>query len=106
MRSLIVAALLGLAAVLASPLVGQAREALPGPAAVRGHGPSAAAAVSLAVTAGYQNQYRDTAWTPIRVTLRNRSGSDIVGTLQLPQSGSPPSMGPAPSFHGLYEAPV
>jgi hypothetical protein len=107
MRSLITAVLLGFACVVASPVVGQANDLRHGAAAssVVTHrvppGP-----VTLRVSTGYQNIYRDTAWTPVRVTLHNRTSSDISGTLEIPQSGAPPNLGPSSTFHGLYQTPV
>ncbi len=71
---------------------------------------SASAAVEssihLRVAAGYQNIYRGTAWTPIRVTVSNSGDADISGSLQIPQPGQSAAVGAQPDFHGLYQAPV
>lgn len=108
MRSLIKTMLLGLAFLLASPIVGQARALPHGTAA--GKSPSshqgASAPVTVHVTTGYQSVYRDTAWTPVRVTLHNTTSADLSGTLQLPQNGQSSAVGASQSFHGLYEASV
>jgi hypothetical protein len=121
MRSLITAFLLGFACLLASPVVGQANDlrhsaVAPSSGQPRASGPRPVATrpahrvsigpVTLRVATGYQNVYRDTAWTPVRVTLHNRTSSDISGTLEIPQSGAPPNLGPSSTFHGLYQTPV
>jgi hypothetical protein len=113
MHKLIKAALLGFACILASPIVGQANGPRHGAAAggrtAQGDHRRPAALklpVALHVSTGYQNLYRDSVWTPVRVTLHNRTSSDINGTLELPQSGAPPNLGPSRTFHGLYQTPV
>jgi hypothetical protein len=112
MRTLLSATLLGLAFLLASPAVGQARDLLPdaataGQATPKGTGyPDAPSPITLHVSAGYQGVYRGTAWTPVRVTLHNGTNADVSGTLQVPQSSQSPTLGSSQSFHGLYQTPV
>jgi hypothetical protein len=62
--------------------------------------------VSIRVAVGYANIYRGNSWTPVRVTLRNTTGSDIDGLLKIPQSNQSSSVGTIPAFHGMYQDPV
>ena len=110
MRTLLSATLLGLAFLLASPAVGQARDLLPdattaGQALPKGS-PAPPSPITLHVSAGYQGVYRGTAWTPVRVALHNGTNADVSGTLQVPQSSQSPTLGSSQSFHGLYQTPV
>jgi hypothetical protein len=106
MRSLNKAILLGLAYLLAGPAVGQAKDLLHGD--VRGGRThrGVPSPVTLRLSAGYQGIYRDTAWTPVRVTLHNGSSADISGTLQVPETGLGPTLGSSQSFRALYQTPV
>lgn len=65
-----------------------------------------ASRISLQVAVGYGNIYRGSNWTPIRVTLRNRTDADLSGLLRIPQSAQSASVGALPAFHGLYQVPV
>lgn len=110
LRAPVGAALLGLAFLLGTSIAAWASNPA-GRAAVNARNASkvsrsASSTVSLQVSAGYDGIYRGAAWTPIRVTLNNRSSGDISGTLEVPQSGQAPSVGASPTFHGLYSAPI
>lgn len=61
--------------------------------------------VHLTLSVGYNDQYRNAAWTPVRVTLTNRIGSTLAGVVELPQSNNYQG-GPPQPFHGLYQMPV
>jgi hypothetical protein len=78
-----------------------------GPVSVAAQGrPPVSTPVSLRVSVGYGNIYRGTSWTPVRVTIRNRSSTDISGNLNIPQSDQSTSVVTSPAFHSLYQAPV
>lgn len=61
------------------------------------------APVGLHVDIGYNGQSRGTAWTPVRVTVQNRTDATINGTIQIDDSsnGGP---GPPRDFHTAYTA--
>ncbi len=107
-RGFIGATLFGVAFLLGCLVIGQAKDVHPAIAA------SLRAAsdrripsrISLRVAVGYQNIYRGTNWTPVRVTVSNGTNTDISGILEIPQSDQSSSVGASPSFHGLYQAPV
>jgi hypothetical protein len=64
----------------------------------------------MRVSAGYLGQYRTDAWVPVRVTLRNTTGSDIRGTVEIPDSLSPNGsggfQGPPQPYSARYEMAV
>ena len=62
-------------------------------------------AVSLRLSVGDGNIYRGSAWTPVRVVVRNGGSADVSGTLEIPQAASS-ATGAQPDYHGQYEAPV
>lgn len=111
MRSLVGAILGVLTLAVASPLaIGQAQASdRQHPTAVKHtqKKPQAPAPVSIRVSAGYDGQYRGTAWTPIRITLHNRTASDFSGTVEVPEStNAMNNYGPPQPFHALYQTPV
>lgn len=61
--------------------------------------------VSMRVKAGYGEQFRDTAWTPVRVRLGNRTGGTVTGTVAIPDNANN-SQGPPLPYHSQYELPV
>ncbi|HEX8917001.1 MAG TPA: hypothetical protein VF898_00720 [Chloroflexota bacterium] len=109
-RDLIGATLVGVAFLLVSPIFGQTPDvqtaAAASPRATSNGQYGAQSQISLQVAVGYQNIYRGSSWTPVRVSLHNSSNVDVTGTLQIPQSDQSTSVGTTPTFHGLYEAPV
>lgn len=92
-----------LALVLLAPAAsGQAR----GVPARRHTPPPRPSPVTMHVAAGFDGQHRDSAWTPIRVTLHNRSAKDISGTVEVPGSNTMNGGGPPQPFHALYQTAV
>ncbi len=67
-------------------------------------------AVTLGVTAGYGESYRDSAWIPVRVTARNRSANTISGTLEIPDGSTSGNnqgcCGPPAPYRALYQMSV
>ncbi|MBV9281309.1 MAG: hypothetical protein JOZ41_14610 [Chloroflexi bacterium] len=59
----------------------------------------------MSVDVGYDGQYRASAWTPVRVTVHNRTGSLIDATVRVDDS-STNQQGPPRTFRTAYEAPV
>lgn len=99
MRRVVTLVLTSLVLALASPLV--ASVAARGPGAGQGR----TAPVTLRVTTGYSEQFRVSAWVPIRVTIRNRTGALLRGTLEVPDSGYAIRWS-TPTFSSLYQMPV
>lgn len=62
-------------------------------------------AVTIHVAAGYSAQFRDTAWTPVRVTLRNRTSQSISGEVTVADTSNT-NQGPPLPYHSQYEASV
>jgi hypothetical protein len=66
--------------------------------------------VTMHVATGYGEQYRDTAWTPVRVTLHNTTANNRSGTLEIPDSlnnnNGQGFQGPPQAFTAQYETPV
>jgi len=59
------------------------------------------------LSVGYSGQYRRTAWTPVRVTLQNRTSATIDGTVEIPeQSNGSNYPGPVQPLYSVYQAPV
>ena len=63
------------------------------------------APVSLRVTVGYGGQYRASAWTPVRVTVHNRTAALISATVSADDKNVT-RFGPPATFRTVYEAPV
>jgi len=105
-RVLAGAMLLGVAGALASPVAVRAAGLPPGASGplVRVAGDHVSSPITLQISAGYQNIYRGSAWTPIRVLLSNGGSADVSGTLEIPQAGQSASVGAQPAFPGLYQA--
>ncbi len=61
--------------------------------------------ISMHVAAGYSEQFRNSAWTPVRVTLRNRTAGTISGTVSVPDNSNN-NQGPPLPYHAQYESPV
>jgi uncharacterized membrane protein YhaH (DUF805 family) len=55
---------------------------------------------------GYGGQYSSSAWTPVRVTLRNRTTGDIRGSVEIPDSESGNNYGPQQRYRALYQSTV
>src|SRR5579875_382469 len=106
MRSLFKAIFFGFMLALAAPVVGQAKTALHETALKGRNHHRTPSLVTLRVSAGYQNIYRDTAWTPVRATLHNGANANISGTIQIPESTLSPGLISSQSTTGLYQAPV
>ena len=73
---------------------------------VERHAAATSSPITMRITAGYQNIYRGTAWTPVRATVHNSGGADVSGMLEMPQAGQSASVGAQPDFHGLYQEPM
>ncbi|HEX6506786.1 MAG TPA: hypothetical protein VF221_04060, partial [Chloroflexota bacterium] len=103
MRVPVSAVLTSLILVLTAPFVpGGAHRGAVAAGAPRPH---ATSPVSLRVAVGYGEQYRPSAWVPVRVTLRNRSEAQQSGTIIIPDRGQN-SQFSSPSFYALYQVPV
>jgi hypothetical protein len=101
MRTLYKAMLLGFALALAGPLAGEA-----GASDQRAsHGQGGDSGVSLELSVGYGNIFRGTAWTPLHVSLHNRSNSDVSGVLAIPSS-TDAAPGPLQPVEGSYQRDV
>src|SRR5947209_4826651 len=98
------AMLLSLALVLVAPPIGAGATRTPGASPLAFRMPSMAAdhslhasvphqllrvpsPVSLTVHVGYLEQYRPSAWVPVRITLQNHTTSQLTGTLTIPDTG-------------------
>src|SRR5690348_4228886 len=64
----------------------------------RGHSSSP---ITLKVEAGYNGQYRRTAWVPVRVSVRNSGSTLVRGTIVIPEH-SRSRVWISPAFHSLY----
>lgn len=66
--------------------------------------------VVMRISAGYGDMYRDTAWTPVRVTLHNTGSTSISGTVEIPDGLNPGESagygGPPPAFTARFQLPV
>jgi uncharacterized membrane protein YhaH (DUF805 family) len=62
--------------------------------------------LTIGVTTGYGGQYRTSAWTPVRVTVHNRTRSTISGTVVVPDRNGNSNGGPAALYHTMYQATV
>jgi hypothetical protein len=88
---------------LANPRAGLSRQSVRYHIRMRHRTPSL---VTLSVAVGYSGQYRTTAWTPVRVTLHNRSNRPISGTVDIPDTNSANNLGPPQPFHSVYQLPI
>jgi hypothetical protein len=59
----------------------------------------------LKVTVGYREHYRPSAWTPVRVALRNYTTALLTGTVTIPDGGGG-SQYSSPSLSSAYSEPV
>jgi len=59
--------------------------------------------VTLKVVAGYGEEYRKSAWVPVRVSVHNRSAAAVRGTVAIPDHGFS-SQFSAASYSALYGA--
>jgi hypothetical protein len=59
----------------------------------------------LKVTVGYREQYRTSAWVPVRVALHNYTNAPLTGTVTIPDGGGG-SQYSSPSFSSLYSESV
>jgi hypothetical protein len=64
------------------------------------------APLTIGVTAGYGEQYRTSAWMPVRATVHNRTAGTISGLVTIPDKNGNGSGGPSPLYHSLYQAAV
>src|SRR5437763_802015 len=64
------------------------------------------APLTINVTAGYDEQYRTSAWTPVRVTVHNRTSGTISGTVAVPDKNGNNNGGPTALYHTMYQAAV
>lgn len=60
--------------------------------------------VTIGVAAGYGEQYRTSAWTPVRVTVHNRTSGTIGGTVVVPDKNGAGNGGPSALYHTMYQA--
>lgn len=60
------------------------------------------APVQIKVQAGFNEEYRDGAWVPVHVTLRNRTAVTITGNAQIADSGNM-NNGPPQQFRSMYD---
>lgn len=61
--------------------------------------------VALQVAAGYGEQYRRSAWVPVRVSVRNRTNALQQGIIAIPDRGNN-SQWATTSYSALYQTPV
>lgn len=61
------------------------------------------APLTIGVTVGYGEQFRASAWTPVRVTVHNRTGSTISGMVTVPDRSANVNGGPSVLYHTLYQ---
>jgi hypothetical protein len=61
--------------------------------------------VGMKVAVGYHEQYRPSAWVPVRVALHNYATEQLRGTVTIPDGGGG-SQYSSPSFTSLYSASV
>lgn len=61
--------------------------------------------VSLSIATGYSEQYRSSAWVPVRVTVHNRTATLQTGTVVVPDRGGGDQWS-IPAYAVLYQAPL
>jgi hypothetical protein len=104
MRGFLGAAVLALMPVLAGLSTASAATHERGLIARRHHVPPAP--LTIGVTAGYGEQYRTSAWIPVRAIVHNRTGATISGTVMVPDKNGTVSGSPSTLYHTLYQAPL
>ncbi|HZU11309.1 MAG TPA: hypothetical protein VFB58_00575 [Chloroflexota bacterium] len=111
------ASILGLALLLGFPLIAGAPRASAAPLAAQQQTSAAGrhkkvkpahhapAPITVKVAAGFDELVRTSAWTPVTVTLHNRSSSIFSGTVEIPDSSNN-NNGPPLPYHVLYQTAV
>ncbi len=61
--------------------------------------------VSLTIRVGYLEQYRPSAWVPVRITLQNHTASQVTGTVTIPDTGGS-SQFSIPAYSSTYSESV
>jgi hypothetical protein len=61
------------------------------------------APLTIGLTAGYGEQYRTSAWTPVRVTMHNRTSGTISGTVVVPDKSGTNNGGPSALYNAIYQ---
>ncbi len=102
MRGFLGAAVLALMPALAGLSTASAATHGTGLTLRRHHAPPAP--LTIAVTAGYGEQYRTSAWIPVRATVHNRTAGTISGTVTVPDKNGNSNGGPSALYHTLYQA--
>jgi hypothetical protein len=63
------------------------------------------APVGLKLAVGYREQYRSSAWVPVRVVLHNRTAATFTGMVTIPDGGGGGQYS-SPAFSSMYRQPV
>jgi hypothetical protein len=64
------------------------------------------APLTINVTAGYDEQFRTSAWTPVRITVHNHTNSTISGSVVVPDKNGNGNGGPSALYNTMYRAAV
>lgn len=104
MRGLLGAAVLALMPALAGLSIASAATHGTGLSLRRHH--ARPTPLTIRVTAGYGEQYRTSAWIPVRATLHNRTAGTITGTVTVPDKNGNSNGGPPALYHTLYQAAI
>lgn len=87
-----------------SALLAQEASNLAPSMALAAHG-GPTAPVSLSVVAGYDDQYRTSAWVPIRITARNRTSNLLQGVCAVPGRTDTAQFA-SPGYSSVYQVPI